>query len=59
VAEGDLGEELAFLLELLQAHGQLVGGLPSQSQYGSGCVWRDGEDEHGYQAGFSERVPVL
>ena len=28
VAQGDLGEELALLLELLGAHGQLVGGLP-------------------------------
>jgi len=40
VAEGDLGEEFTLILELLDAQGQLVGGLPAQSQYPRGGVRR-------------------
>ena len=53
VAEGDLGEEFTLILELLDAQSQLVGGLPAQSQYGSGGIGRDSEHEHGHPAGLS------
>ena len=55
VPQGDLGEELPLVLELLGAHGQLVGGLLAQSQHRAGDVRRHGEHQRSDPAARSRR----